>query len=282
MQLADEERLAEGEAPVLKLQRSLYGLKQAGRLWNNLLHDELIRLGYSRCITDLCLYYKRSNKDIAVVGIYVDYLLATATDGRLVNDLFRNLKSLEVKDLGVVEKFLGMRVKFSPDSFTLDQETLIEDYLKTNGMINATPLTSPVCLDMTPNHDEPLSPSDAKSFRTLAGGLLWLACCTRPDIAFAVHQLTRRTHAPRLVDQLLAKRILRYLAGTSTTKLVSQCTSTNGCILRAYTEADYATNEDRKSISACTIHLNGMLVHSYCTMQSKIYLSTMESEFVAV
>jgi hypothetical protein len=174
MQLTDEERLAGGEAPVLKLQRSLYGLKQAGRLWNNLLHDELIRLGYSRCMTDLCLYFKRSNKDIAVVGIYVDDLLVTATDGRLINDLFKNLKSLEVKDLGVVEKFLGMRVKFSSDSFTLDQETLIEDYLKTNGMINATPLTSPVCLGTIPNHDEPLSPSDAKSFRTLAGGLLWL------------------------------------------------------------------------------------------------------------
>jgi hypothetical protein len=161
MHLTDEERLAGGEAPVLKLQRSLYGLKQAGRLRNNLRHNELIRLGYSRCMTDFCLYFKRSNKDIAVVGIYVDDLLATATDGRLVNDLFKNLKSLEVKDLGVVEKFLGMRVKFSPDSFTQDQETLIEDYLKTNGMINSTSLTSPVCLGAIPNHDEPLSPSDA-------------------------------------------------------------------------------------------------------------------------
>jgi hypothetical protein len=120
-----------------------------------------------------------------------------------------------------------------------------------------------------------------KSFRTLAGVLLWLARCTRPDIAFVVHQLTRRIHAPRLVDQLLAKRILRYLAGTTATKLVSQCSSTNGYILSANTDADYATNEDRKSISACTIHLNGMLVHWYCTKQSKISLSTMESEFVA-
>jgi hypothetical protein len=68
---------------------------------------------------------------------------------------------------------------------------------------------------------------------------------------------------------------------TTTTKLVSQCTSTNGCILSAYTDADYTTNGDRKSISACTIHLNGMLVHWYCTKQSNISLSTIESEFVA-
>jgi hypothetical protein len=55
MSLTDEERSAGGEILVMKLQRSLYGLKQAGQLWNNLLHEELIRLGHSRCMTNLCL-----------------------------------------------------------------------------------------------------------------------------------------------------------------------------------------------------------------------------------
>jgi len=281
MSLTSEERSAGGEVPVLKLQRSLYGLKQAGRLWNNLLHEELIRLGYSRCMTDLCLYFKRFDKDIAVVGIYVDDLLAAATNGELIDDLFSKLKSLEVKDLGIVQKFLGMRVKFSHDSFVLDLETLTKEYLAAHGMANATPVTTPVTVATVSDQDELLSPTDAKSFRTLAGRLLWLARCARPDISFAVHQLTRRTHAPRLADQLLGKRILRYLVGTASTKLVSQQTTTKDYALSAFTDADYATDKDRKSISASTIHLNGMLVHWYCTKQSNISLSTMESEFVA-
>jgi hypothetical protein len=95
-----------------------------------------------------------------------------------------------------------------------------------------------------------------------------LARCTRPDIAFAVHQLIRRTHATRKSDQLLAKRILRYLAGTASTKLVSMYTTANGYVLSAFTDADYAANNDQKAISACK--------------QSNISLSSMESEFVAV
>jgi hypothetical protein len=38
MTLRKEEIAASRSSPVLKLQHSLYGLKQAGRLWNNLLH----------------------------------------------------------------------------------------------------------------------------------------------------------------------------------------------------------------------------------------------------
>jgi hypothetical protein len=113
MVLNRSERIAGGLTPVLKLQRSLYGLKQAGRLWNNLLHAQLINIGYARCKTDLCLYFKRKGRDIAIVGIYVDDLLATATSPQLVKDLFDSLQTLEVKDLGVVRKFLGMREEAS-------------------------------------------------------------------------------------------------------------------------------------------------------------------------
>jgi hypothetical protein len=76
---------------VLKLQRSLYGLKQAGHLWNNMLHPQLIGIGYTRCKTDLCLYYKHEGSHIAIVSIYVDDLLATATSSAMVEDLFNSL-----------------------------------------------------------------------------------------------------------------------------------------------------------------------------------------------
>jgi hypothetical protein len=105
MVLTEDERIAGGPTPVLKLLRSLYGLKQAGCLWNNLLRAQLIDIGYTRCKTDLCLYFRRKERDIAIVGVYVDDLLATATSPQLVKDLFTSLQALEVKDLGVVRKF---------------------------------------------------------------------------------------------------------------------------------------------------------------------------------
>ena len=247
-----------------------------------MLHAHLLAIGYTRCKTDLCLYYKHEDSNIAVVGIYVDDLLATATNSRMTDDLFASLKALEVKDLGVVRKFLGMRVEFKTDGFTLDQETLTRDYLEAHSMANANPVSTPTVLQQDSEGEELLDPAQLKAFRTLAGGLLWLSRCTRPDIAFAVHQMTRRTHAPRVADMRLGKRVLRYLVGTVSAKLYSKVNTQHGLILSTYTDADYAAREsDRKSISAATVHLNGLLVNWYCTKQDNVSLSTMESEFVA-
>ncbi|KAE9165180.1 hypothetical protein PF004_g29584 [Phytophthora fragariae] len=43
---------------------------------------------------------------------------------------------------------------------------------------------------------------------------MWVARCTRPDIAYAVHKASRRTHSPTMSDWKLGKRIARHLAGT--------------------------------------------------------------------
>jgi hypothetical protein len=189
MTLTKEEQSAGGTFPVLKLQRSLVGLKQAGRLWNNMLHAQLLAIGYARCKTDLCLYYKHEDANITVLGIYVDDLPATATISHIMDDLFTSLKALDVKDLGVVRKFLGMRVEFKSDGFTLDQETLTRDYLEAHSMTKANPVSTPTVLHHDSEGDELLDPTQVKAFRTLAGGLLWLARCTRPGIAFAVRHL---------------------------------------------------------------------------------------------
>ena len=121
-----------------------------------------------------------------------------------------------------------------------------------------------------------------KAFRTLAGGLLWLARCTRPDIAFTVHQMTRRTYTPRVADMRLGKRVLRYLVGTASAKLYLKQNTYRKLVLSAYTDADYAAREsDHKSISAAAVRLIGLLVNCYCKKQNNVSLSTIESEFVA-
>ena len=62
---------------VLELHKSLYGLKQAGRLWSQLLHARLLDAGFSQCVSDMCLYWKVDDGQLVVVGVYVDDLLAT-------------------------------------------------------------------------------------------------------------------------------------------------------------------------------------------------------------
>ena len=47
------------------------------------------------------------------------------------------------------------------------------------------------------------------AFQSLVGSLLWVARCSRPDIAFAVNKAIRQTHAPRVLDWKLVKCITR-------------------------------------------------------------------------
>ncbi|DAZ98208.1 TPA: hypothetical protein N0F65_005340, partial [Lagenidium giganteum] len=56
--------------------------------------------------------------------------------------------------------------------------------------------------------------TDVVNFQSLVGSLLWITRFSRPDIPFAVHRFSRRTHAQTLRDWALAKRISRNLSGT--------------------------------------------------------------------
>ena len=81
---------------------------QAGRLWSQLLHNKLEEDGFSRCATDMFLYYKRMGNDMKVVGVYVDDLIVTATTAALVQG-FSFLRL--IKDLGEIRKFVNMRIE---------------------------------------------------------------------------------------------------------------------------------------------------------------------------
>ena len=240
-----------GDGLVLELRKSLYGLKQAGRLWSQLVNAKLTEAGFVRCEGDMCLYYKRDGTELVIVGVYVDDLLATGTSAAVVEDFFAELKTLSIKDLGRVSKFLAMRIELSAiGSYRLDQEEAIGDLLRANGLTDPNSTRAPIGDDCYEDQDGDVTllgeqntstgPS-IRDFQSLVGSLLWVARCTRPDIIFAVHKATLHTHAPRVIDWKLAKRIARFLKGTAQLKITmktdregrSRCRHTATLTLRA-------------------------------------------------
>lgn len=101
------------------------------------------------------------------------------------------------------------------------------DMLEELGLENARGTRIPIddtTNDMVENDAElPVSITEGgvcvRTFQSLVGSLLWRSRCTRPDISYAVHRATRRTHCPTESDWKLAKKIARYLQGSKDLRL---------------------------------------------------------------
>ncbi|KAG6612031.1 Integrase catalytic core protein [Phytophthora cinnamomi] len=278
----------------LELNKALCGLKQAGRLWSKLLHSKLVEIGFHRSLVDMCVYYRYKAGVLIVVGVYVDDLLVTGIQQHAVDVFFEELKSLDIKDLGCAHKFLDMRIEYSDDNgYDLDQEVTIDELLQAYGLEKAHAVRVPIGEDWSEVQDASteLLPADGgagaatvKTFQSLIGSLLWIARCTRPDIAFAVHKATRRTHAPTVADWKLAKRVLRYLAGTKSLRLrmKGDCGVDRSLDVVGYSDADYAADKaDRKSTTGGLVSVDGTAVSWICKRQGGVSLSTMEAEYTA-
>ena len=84
----------------IKLQRSLYGLKQSGRMWYNPLSEFLLKEGYANNPICLCIFIKKSETGFAIIAVYVDNLNLIRTHEELTRTTKYLKKEFEMKDLG--------------------------------------------------------------------------------------------------------------------------------------------------------------------------------------
>jgi hypothetical protein len=123
----------------LRVLRSLYGLKQAARDWNNLCCDHLRTIGFKQSLADPCLFI-HSNRMIRLL-VYVDDILCATENAEDTNWVHSKLlERFNTKNLGPVTKLLGMRIMRdrTKREIFLDQEQYLIRVLKKFGMENAT------------------------------------------------------------------------------------------------------------------------------------------------
>jgi hypothetical protein len=96
---------------VCKLQRSLYGLKQASRQRNTKLTETLLSSGYTQSKSDYSLFTKQASTGFTVILVYVDDLVLGGTDNAEIQKTKALLdKKFSIKDLGILKYFLGFEV----------------------------------------------------------------------------------------------------------------------------------------------------------------------------
>ncbi|KAE8999256.1 hypothetical protein PR002_g18510 [Phytophthora rubi] len=122
-------------------------------------------------------------------------------------------------------------------------------------------------------------------YRGALGMLMYLATCTRPDLAYALGQLSRFVSKPTTKHVGALKRVLRYLVGTTEygiRYLKGPADGNAAIVLQGFCDSDWASDsETRKSTSGFVFTLASGAIAWMSRRQPIIALSTAEAEYVA-
>ena len=105
---------------VCKLHKSLYGLKQALRAWNDRFTTFLPSLGLKHTYADSSLFVKTHDHGVIILLVYVDdsIISGTASCGiqRVIDSL---IAEFDITDLGELHYFMGIQISHVPTGLVL-------------------------------------------------------------------------------------------------------------------------------------------------------------------
>eukprot|EP00873_Tetraselmis_striata_P006313 jgi/Tetstr1/426577/TSEL_016855.t1 len=276
---------ARGRPMVLRLLKSLYGLKQSPRNWHNTLHKFLVWYGFQQLKSDPGAYvYWQGGQLICILVVYVDDMIFAFKDAVWAADFKTALGArFDIKDLGVCAWALGMAVERDWDNATLKvhQAKYIDDMVHKFNLADAYAVSTPAEVGAdVPGSNKPLAAE--MPYQALVGSLLYAMVATRPDIAEAVSKLCRVMAKPEERHWQAAKRVLRYLKGTKTLGLTFSGGKADG-LLHGYCDADWAGDVvSRRSTTGFVFMLCGAAVSWKSQLQATVALSTAEAEYMAL
>jgi hypothetical protein len=298
-------RRGKASSRALRLVRSLYGLKQAGQLWNKELNNFLTELGFQRCDCDSCLYRFVEGNRFVLLASEVDDLVITGNHDEQIEKLHLALKEkYGISEWGPVESFLGINCKqdLEAGTFEMDVRGKIGAFFEKHPILNqaqtrATPLSATVekeVISDTSNFDE-LDRFLWNNYASVVGTLIYLAITARPDIAYAVGRLSRAMHAPTAMHVKMLRQTMGYLKSHMDTKLtyrrdknavdeiVSGISRRGLCAVCGFTDSDYAnsTEDKRRSMSGYCFYVFGCLVSWKSKLQPITADSTHAAELIA-
>jgi hypothetical protein len=286
-----------GEQLVYKLRRSLYGLKQAPKNWNSVLNQWLVDdFGFQRSAVDTCLYTFSLDQDLLVLLVYVDDLILASTTSALLQDFKTAISSrFNIKDLGELEYFLGVRVtRDRPNRrLLLDQTVYIKTMLEKFNMADSRPVVTPAAEEPLVKTMAAATPEDkifmaGVPYRQAVGSLLYAAVVSRPDISNSVREVSRFMQDPGRAHWRAVLRILRYLKGTAHFRLSYDFSETlvqelEQLELEGFCDADHAGDIDtRKSTTGYVFMLGGAAISWSSRLQPTVAISSTEAEYMAL
>ncbi|CAI7834216.1 unnamed protein product [Closterium sp. NIES-53] len=184
---------------VCQLQKSLYGIKQALRLWQQYLHARLTRTGFKQLPHDQGMYRLSKDDDYILLIVYVDDLLyigstdsvTTWFEGELEKDLTLTVSS-------TVTQYLGLNIQEGEDAIYLNAAKYADTIAK-RFALTPTTLSTPYRYTAGNNKIEsaPLKLAGKRNYQRKLGCLLFTAVTCRPDLSYSASQLATYLKRPQ-------------------------------------------------------------------------------------
>ncbi|KAI3720027.1 hypothetical protein L6452_20934 [Arctium lappa] len=273
----------------IKLQRSLYGLKQSGRMWYNRLSDYLISKGYTNNLICPCVCIKKTTSGYVIIVVYVDDLNIIGTNKEIHEVIVLLKEEFEMKDLGRTKYCLGLQIEHMHNGILVHQSNYVEKVLKRFNMDKANPLSTPMVVRSLNIDNDPFRPCEENEdvlgpevpYLSAIGALMYLTNCTRPDISFAVNLLARFSSSPTKRHWNGIKHIFRYLRGTVDLGLFYSNNSKEDLI--GYADAGYLSDPHKARSQTGYVFINGGTAISWRSQkQTLVATSSNHVEVIAL
>lgn len=280
---------SQGNPPIWRLRKALYGLSRAPKAFYTQLAEYLLTHHYRRSIHDPCLFYRHYPDGRHIyLCMHVDDIAIAATDQTLIQEFVHTIKTrYDVTESDNLETFLGIQIARSGQHLYLSQPGLLEKMATEANITKTTTLPkSPMPTTFNDDDQDNSPPTDKTKFASLLGMLLFVLR-TRPDVAYPVNRLATRASNPTQKDYESLRHIVAYLTATSHYELVYRSNDSTHkstiAELFAYSDAAYLTHRDSRShTGVCfTLGSHSGVFHARSQKQQVVTLSSTESELYA-
>ncbi|CAB1102064.1 unnamed protein product [Ectocarpus sp. CCAP 1310/34] len=265
----------------VRLDKSLYGLRQASRTFHKRLVSDLKTIGFEQSLSDPCvLRFIMGDEMMDMIAIHVDDILYGGIESLATTVVQALGDSFRTKNLGEVKFFLGCAFNRDREARTIEmsQVSCVRRVLERFNICRTSPIPASPASDYRSVTEE--EKAGDLPFREVAGSLMWIANQTRPDISNAVRVVARHSRKPKKSHWKADQKILNYLMET-TLKYKQDTMVDVGTLV--YVDADFAKKAtDRRSVLGALVLVADCLVAWISRTQKCVTLSTTEAEYVAM
>ncbi|KAJ1695814.1 hypothetical protein LUZ63_012512 [Rhynchospora breviuscula] len=263
---------------VCRLQKSIYGLRQAPRMWFAKLTAALETYGFVQSKADYSLFTCHKGDAFIAILIYVDDLVVAGNNSDAIHDFKQYMSEVfHMKDLGALKYFLGIEIARGPTGLFLSQRKYALDMLAECGLLGAKPAMTP--LEQNHKLAESIGEKvkDPERYRRLVGRLIYLTI-TRPELSYSVHTLAQFMHEPLEAHYDAALRVMRYLKGNPGQGVLLRADSK--LQLNGYCDSDWAScPTTRRSLTGYFVLLGGSPISWKTKKQPTVSRSSAEAEY---